>query len=475
MEQLSSYLSKLASRYDRQKFRVLNEEMSFNDYIEKCYQNPKLIRTAYQRMYDMIIAKGTKNFKRYRRTYIHYNFFDDFEVPIVGLEETLESFVKFVKGAAGGYGTEKRVLLLHGPVGSAKSTICRVLKKGMEEYSKGDDGAWYTFKWIDLPTGPEGIYTRVEDICPMHDDPVRLILPDIREGLISDLNKILRQQTPEKDRLSLYNLKCDGELDPRSRRFMRELLSRYEGDWEKVITNHIRVVRCIHSESDRMGIATFQPKDEKNQDSTELTGDINYAMLPHFGSDSDPRAFNFDGEFCAGNRGMVEFIEMLKLAKEFLYDLLGASQEQQIKPKKFSQIRVDTILVGHSVHEDTPIPHLYDGVLDVSPISELVEKDCGKLKVFSINNDTNQVELTSVNNVFSHDFEGEWIVNKQDGENLITTPNHSVYKQTDNGYEVFYPGEDTTSEIARVKLPADIVINYPKTERWNSFFSSEYR
>lgn len=343
-----NYLSKIAGRYDRQKFRILNEEMSFNEYIERCYQNPRLIRTAYQRMYDMIMSRGYSNFKRYRRTYTHYNFFDDFEVPIVGLEETLESFVKFVKGAAGGYGTEKRVLLLHGPVGSAKSTICRVLKKGMEEYSKTEEGVWYTFKWINLPTGPDGIYTHSEDICPMHDDPIRLIAPDIRESLLDDLNKILRQQTPEKERVGLYTLKCDGELDPRSRKFMRELLSRYGGDWQKVITDHIRVVRGVHSESDRMGIATFQPKDEKNQDSTELTGDINYAKLPHFGSDSDPRAFNFDGEFCAGNRGMVEFIEMLKLAKEFLYDLLGASQEQQIKPKKFSQIRVDTILVGHT-------------------------------------------------------------------------------------------------------------------------------
>jgi len=97
-----------------------------------------------------------------------------------------------------------------------------------------------------------------------------------------------------------------------------------------------------------VGIATFQPKDEKNQDSTELTGDINFAKIPHFGSDSDPRAFSFDGELCVGNRGVVEFIEMLKLEQAFLYDLLGASQERQIKPKKFSQIRVDMAILGHT-------------------------------------------------------------------------------------------------------------------------------
>src|SRR5256885_16703654 len=71
-----------------------------------------------------------------------------------------------------------------------------------------------------------------------------------------------------------------------------------------------------------------QPKDEKNQDSTELTGDINYRKIAIYGSDSDARAFNFDGEFNVANRGIIEFIEVLKLEVAFLYDLLGASQEQ---------------------------------------------------------------------------------------------------------------------------------------------------
>jgi serine protein kinase len=87
-------------------------------------------------------------------------------------------------------------------------------------------------------------------------------------------------------------------------------------------------------------LQTFQPKDEKNQDSTELTGDINFRQIGNFGSDSDPRAFSFDGEFCAGNRGVVEFIEALKLDTAFLYDLLGASQEQSIKPKSFHKCRL---------------------------------------------------------------------------------------------------------------------------------------
>ncbi len=110
----------------------------------------------------------------------------------------------------------------------------------------------------------------------------------------------------------------------------------------------VRVKRLILSEKDRVGIGTFQPKDEKNQDSTELTGDINYRKIAEYGSDSDPRAFNFDGEFNIANRGIIEFIEVLKLDVAFLYDLLGASQEHKIKPKKFAQTDIDEVIIGHT-------------------------------------------------------------------------------------------------------------------------------
>jgi serine protein kinase len=121
----------------------------------------------------------------------------------------------------------------------------------------------------------------------------------------------------------------------------------YDGDWTKMI-RHIRVRRLVFSEQDRVGIGTFQPKDEKNQDSTELTGDINYRKIAIYGSDSDPRAFNFDGEFNIANRGLIEFIEMLKLDVAFLYDLLGASQEHKIKSKKFAQTDIDEVIIGHT-------------------------------------------------------------------------------------------------------------------------------
>jgi serine protein kinase len=300
----------------------------------------------------MIMAKGTSTFERYRKTYTRYHFFDDKETPIFGLEETLEGLVDFIHGAAGQYGTERRVLLLHGPVGSSKSTIARRLKRGLEDYSRSDDGAWYTFKWINLPVedsdeGP-GIYVTSENECPMNENPIKLMPKGMRNEFLKEINKTYVDSLPDEDKVGAYPLGSEGDLNPRCKLFMKLLLARYKGDWLKVVEKHIRVIRRIHSEIDRVGIGTFQPKDEKNQDSTELTGDMDFGKISKFGSDSDARAFNFDGEFQVGNRGLVEMIEMLKLDNAFLYDLLGASQEHSIKPKKFSQVVVDEFIIAHT-------------------------------------------------------------------------------------------------------------------------------
>ena len=145
-----------------------------------------------------------------------------------------------------------------------------------------------------------------------------------------------------------HRVRIEGDLDPACRFIYRNLLERCKGNWGEMTRNHIRVRRVLLSEKDRVGIGTFQPKDEKNQDSTELTGDINYRKIAEYGSDSDPRAFNFDGEFNIANRGIVEFVEVLKLDVAFLYDLLGASQEHRIKPKKFAQTDIDEVIIGHT-------------------------------------------------------------------------------------------------------------------------------
>src|SRR5437870_5315348 len=149
------------------------------------------------------------------------------------------------------------------------------------------------------------------------------------------------------DRQLMHQVNIKGEMWPFCRTMYNERLARHDGDWNAML-EEIKIYRLNLSEQDRIGIGTFQPKDEKNQDSTELTGDINYRKIAEYGTDSDPRCFNFDGELNIANRGLVEFIEVLKLDVAFLYDLLGASQEHKIKPKKFAQTDIDEVILGHT-------------------------------------------------------------------------------------------------------------------------------
>lgn len=338
---MGNLVDQIAELQDYAQFADLHWTGTFEQYLDIVRENPAVTRTAFQRVYDMVLSYGSETYFDNKKKIIHYSFFDDPDNggkdAIFGLDIPLMRLVNVLKSAAFGYGTEKRVILLHGPVGSSKSTIARLLKSGLEAYSRSPEGALYTYEWV-LPdnllhiTGGEAIFP-----CPMNEDPLRLVPLEWRKAAF--------------DKLGLEHegrrLRIKGDLNPACRLIFRELMAHYNGNWGRVM-DHVRVKRLVLSERDRVGIGTFQPKDEKNQDATELTGDINYKKIALFGSDSDPRAFNFDGEFNIANRGIIEFIEILKLDVAFLYDLLGATQEHKVKPKKFPQTDIDELIIGHT-------------------------------------------------------------------------------------------------------------------------------
>ncbi|QDU59978.1 PrkA AAA domain protein [Planctomycetes bacterium Pan216] len=333
MEDGRALINLIAQRQNIEEYQKEHWEGSFEEYLEIVARSPAVARNSWQRVYDMVMSYGQRTLEGGREKLIRYNFFDDpiqdGKDGVFGLTRPLMDLVNAFMSAAQGYGIERRVLLLHGPVGSSKSTIARLLKKGLEHYSRTDEGALYTYGWVD-DEDPTNIIP-----CPMHEEPLKLIPRADRAELLQKLS------TPE------FKIKIEGDLNPFCRRVYNDKMRKYGGDWTRVIQD-VRVRRLLFSEQDRVGIGTFQPKDEKNQDSTELTGDINYRKIAELGSDSDPRAFNFDGEFNVANRGLIEFIEVLKLDVAFLYDLLGASQEHKIKPKKFAQTDIDEVIIGHT-------------------------------------------------------------------------------------------------------------------------------
>src|SRR5947209_17129348 len=160
-------LTALRPQLDLSDYRKKHWEGSFEEYLNIVVEHPEVTRTAYQRLYDMILSHGTEETYENKERLTRYKFFTEFAArhadAIYGLDRPLMQLVNTFKSAAKGYGTERRVLLLHGPVGSSKSTIARLLKRGLEEYAKTDVGMLFSFTW----KGAEGGWHQ----CPMHEAP----------------------------------------------------------------------------------------------------------------------------------------------------------------------------------------------------------------------------------------------------------------------------------------------------------------
>lgn len=284
----------------RKKTDALKWEGTFSEYLDMVVKQPQIAQLSHARIYEMIKSHGIveKNGRN------HYLFFDK---EIFGLEKTIERLVdEYFHPAARRLDVRKRILLLMGPVSGGKSTIVTMLKRGMELYSKTPQGALYGIKG-----------------CPMHEEPLHLIPQELR-----------------KEFENKYGIYIEGELCPACR---MKLETEYDNDISKIM-----VERVILSEEKRTGIGTFTPSDPKSQDIAELTGSIDFSTITEYGSESDPRAYKFDGELNISNRGIMEFQEMLKCDEKFLYNLLSLSQEGNFKAGRFALISADEVIIAHT-------------------------------------------------------------------------------------------------------------------------------
>jgi serine protein kinase len=197
-----------------------------------------------------------------------------------------------------------------GPVSSGKSTMAALLKRGLEERCE----VRYAIKG-----------------CPMHEEPLHAIpLPD-------------RSYWEEK-----LGIKIEGTLCPVCQYTVdQDRADKGYTENGKVHWDEISVETVRFSEQKRIGIGTFSPSDPKSQDVTELIGRINMSKVARYG-DTDPRAFQFDGELQVANGGMIEMIELLKTDIKLQYVLISLAQEQVIKSPGFPQIYIDTLILAHT-------------------------------------------------------------------------------------------------------------------------------
>ncbi|MDE3228397.1 MAG: protein prkA, partial [Chloroflexota bacterium] len=161
----------------RERERAMTWEGTFSQYFEIATKNPRVAQLSHERIYNMIVAAGTETNKQGDP---RYNFFSD---EIYGIEKPLQQIVEYFHSAAQRLEVRKRILLLMGPVGGGKSTIVALLKRGLEDYTREEDGAVYAIR-----------------DCPMHEEPLHLIPQELRKDV-------------ERD----YDLYVEGDLCPKCR------------------------------------------------------------------------------------------------------------------------------------------------------------------------------------------------------------------------------------------------------------------
>lgn len=293
---------------DRQERQKRQWEGTFLEYLELVKERPQLADLAHKRMYEMLVGPGVSDLDteadpRAKRLFgdqkvkVH-NFFKD---EFFGMERTLDKIVRYFHSAAMGGEEARQVLYLMGPVGSGKSSLVERLKRGLEDLDP----------------------IHVIDGCPIMEQPLHLIPRHLRKSF-----------------QDMLGVKVEGDLCPVCR---HRLMEEFEGRYEEVPVKTVGF-----SKRARRGIGVVPPVDPNNQDTSVLIGSEDISKLDRY-SEGDPRVLELTGAFNAGNRGMVEFIEVFKNETEYLHTMITATQEKFVPaPGRHGTIYVDTVIVAHS-------------------------------------------------------------------------------------------------------------------------------
>src|SRR5476649_987216 len=259
----------------------------------------QLARNAHQYLWDMMRSSGHEDSGGHFRC----RLFDD---ELFGIDEAIDRVAAYFKTAAAGSEVGRRMLLLLGPPSGGKSTLVILLKRGLEEYSRTQEGALY---------GIAG--------CPVHESPLHLVPQTMRAAFRDS-----------------YDVDIHGELCPHCRARLEE---QHHGDFLRM-----PVERIMISEAGRCGVGTYAPHDPTTADLADLVGSVDLSKVAHYGDEGDPRAWSWSGAVYAASRGMLEMIEILKVKREFLYLLLTLTEEKNVKVSRFPLIYLDETILAHT-------------------------------------------------------------------------------------------------------------------------------
>jgi predicted Ser/Thr protein kinase len=363
-----AWLSQTAGEL-RESFTRNRRVMSFGEYFSLFAADAvRQVRSAAQYVRDVFDHFGTEIVRTPRGLQTHWKLFDcpwdAGKDALAGQEEVQAAVYRLVSNFAR-EGRTNRLILLHGPNGSAKSTFVASLQRAMEHYSTLDEGALYRFNWIfpsqKLTKGGIGFgggtfettsggapetYAYLEDefieakiADEMRDHPLLLVPRAKRRELIEQR---LKREIKAGFRPADYLLR--GDLSHRNRQIFEALLSSYHGDLAKVL-RHVQVERFFVSRRYRQAAATVEPQLAVDARSRQLTMDRSLASLPP--ALQSLTLYEYQGELVDGNRGVIDFADLLKRPLESYKYLLGTVEQGRVS-LDVASLELDTIFIGSS-------------------------------------------------------------------------------------------------------------------------------
>lgn len=347
------------SNHDRAKEEIL----SFNDYLDLVKREPWITRNSSQVLHDMLLSSGTEHKIVSGKPVKHlYKFFEDTHFVggsvVFGQQKAKENLVEKIDNASRGGEAAKRLWILLGPPGSAKSRSMDAIKNALKEYSLSDEGKTYT---LLLPTVDErlrdkalfeekGIYYLQS---PLFERPLQVIEQSKRKVFATELNKLVDAKSLSNFHAKnshydgKFEIKIEGRISPYSEFVLNDFMKTRKIDFAELI-NFLKVKRMVFDQTTKNGIGSYTPRDEKSQEAGSLVGNIDYSLLPKFGSESHPLVHDYKGELCVGANGFVEIHEILKLTDRFLYELLFATQDRFFKPEGQPPMPFNGVIIGHT-------------------------------------------------------------------------------------------------------------------------------
>lgn len=339
--------------------------LSFDEYLALVRERPSTqLRASARYVGDMMDHFGRATNPLGEG---HYNVFDiaheDYARKVIGQESTQSAIYRSMRTFAR-QGLNNKLVLLHGPNGSAKTSIAHGLMAGMERYSRMPDGAIYTFSWVfpverytkggmglNNYNGPAGArqlasYAKLPDEeiaaripCEMRDHPL-LIIP--REQRKSFLEKLLGEAEVAKIWAQLPMYLTRGELNHRDRLIYDALLDSYGGELKKLLM-HVQVERFYFSRRYRKGLVTIEPQLHVDAHYQQLTMNRSLSALP--ASLQSLNLFSLGGDLVEGNRGLIEYSDLLKRPVDSFKYLLIACETGSVNVGS-SIAYLDTVMIG---------------------------------------------------------------------------------------------------------------------------------